>query len=183
MTTRSRLLIASLAFGLGLAGCGGPSTAEPPSPIQDAAARLDALNAEDIRLARVSWRLMLANADLCPATHLRAGWAIQSAGQYGAELRPIATQRYGLDGDLPGVLLAPGDSPAAAAGLGPGDLIVAVGDVSLSPGRRGGRESYEGLQANLDRLDGALTRGPPSSTTSAVRKRPASAAPATASSP
>lgn len=159
MAGRALLLAAVLALGSGGAACGS-SPVSPAPAVQDAAARLEALNAEDARLARVSWRLTLANADLCPATRLRAGWAIHAAAQYGAELRPVAISRYGLDGDLPGILLAPQGSPAAAAGLSPGDVIVAVNGEALSPGNRAARESYDGLQANLERLDGAVARGP-----------------------
>lgn len=159
MFARPHSLAALLAFSLGAAGCGGPlatggSTAAPPE------ARLASLNTQDSQLARVSWRLMLANADLCPAMAPRAGWALQSAAQYGPELRPLAEQRFGLRGDLPGVLLAPDDSPAARAGLAPGDLILSVNDQPLSEGAAQTRESYDGLQANLDRLDGAVASGP-----------------------
>jgi len=121
--------------------------------------RLQDLNAVDARVAGVAWRLARANADLCPVTRTRAGWSLQSASQYGPELRPLAEARYGLDGDLPGLLAAPEGSPAATAGLAPGDLILSVNGQPLSRGE-GASESYDGLQANIVLLDEAAARGP-----------------------
>lgn len=148
---------------IGLFGCGHPtvSHSEPLSAAapDDADARLSTLVAKDQRVAAVAWRLALTNADLCPATRLRAGWTLQSASQYGSELRPLAEQRYGLEGDLPGILFAPPDSPAHYAGLRPGDLIMAVNDQPLAVGTMTRRESYDGLQANIDRLNAAAVGG------------------------
>lgn len=145
-------------IGSVLAGCGHPA---PAADLVEAGpeARLQALNAADARVADVAWTLARANADLCPVTRLRAGWALQSASQYGGELRPLAEARYGLDGDLPGILAAPEGSPTAAAGLAPGDLILSANGAPLSRGADVS-ESYEGLQANIARLDEAASRGP-----------------------
>lgn len=160
MSVRPRLSAAVLAIGLvgGLVGCSHP---EPHSAIvQDGPqARLETLNRQDVRVADVAWRLALANADLCPVNRPRAGWTLQSAGQYGGELRPLAESRYGLDGDLPGVLAVPAGSPAARAGLQPGDLILSVNGQSLQRGGRS-RNSYDGLAANIVTLDQALDGGP-----------------------
>lgn len=156
-----------LTLGLmasGVSGCGHPTAPTPAeavrNPTDDAAgSRLSALVAKDQRVAEIAWRLAAANADLCPATRLRAGWVLQSASQYGAELRPIAERRYGLQGDLPGILSAPVDSPAHEAGLRPGDLILAINGEPLNSGTGGRRESYDGLQANIDRLNAAASAG------------------------
>ncbi|GAA0645472.1 M48 family metallopeptidase [Brevundimonas lenta] len=159
MPIRARTLAAVVVLGLapGLACCGHPA---PKAGVVEAGpeARLDALNALDIRVANVSWRLAVANAELCPVVRTRAGWTLQSASQYGAELRPLAVARYGLDGDLPGVLAAPPGSPADQAGLSRGDLILAVDGRPLERGQDGA-ESYEGLQANIAVLDAAAARG------------------------
>lgn len=157
---KARLTAAVLGLTLasGLAGCGHP--APLAGLVQDAPeVRLENLNAMDVRVAGVAWRLAVANADLCPVTRPRAGWTLQSAGQYGPELRPLAERRYGLDGDLPGVLAAPEGSPAAEAGLAPGDVILSVNGQALNRGG-GASESYEGLQANAAILDAAAARGP-----------------------
>lgn len=160
MNLGARLIATVLALGLvgGLAACGHP--APDAGVVQDGPqARLDNLTRQDVRVADVAWRLALANADLCPVNRPRAGWTLQSAGQYGGELRPLAESRYGLDGDLPGVLAVPAGSPAAQAGLQPGDLILSVNGQPLLRGG-GATESYDGLEANIATLDQALIRGP-----------------------
>ncbi|MFC7378153.1 PDZ domain-containing protein [Brevundimonas sp. GCM10030266] len=158
MASRTALLAIVFAAGLGLAACGHPS-AGSSGAVAAPAARLEALNALDTRVAGVAWTLATANADLCPVTRLRAGWTLQSASQYGGDLRPQAEARHGLDGDLPGILAAPPGSPAARAGLSPGDLILAVNGQPLSRGA-GARDSYDGLQANAAVLDAAAAEGP-----------------------
>ncbi|MDI6624851.1 MAG: hypothetical protein QME55_08985, partial [Brevundimonas sp.] len=73
----------------------------------DEAQRLTALTDLDQRVARVAWRLSEANAALCPTVRLSAGWALHSARQYRPALRSHAQARFGLRGDLPGVIAAP----------------------------------------------------------------------------
>jgi len=156
-----RIAAGSLALALATAACGHPAPDAGAALLQDApAVRLDRLTDLDTRVAGVAWTLALANADLCPVNRPRAGWTLQSAGQYGAELRPLAEARYGLAGDLPGILAAPPGSPAAEAGLAPGDLILAINGQALAEGQSNAEESYDGLQANAAVLDAALTRGP-----------------------
>lgn len=163
MRSLARLAAAGLlGAALVAAGCNGgpPRPAAPAEPPASPEARLQGLTALDARVASVSWTLAKANADLCPVSRQRAGWTLHSASQYGAELRPLAERRFGLEGDLPGILVAPADSPAAKAGLAPGDLITAVNGQALSVGAGGPRESYDGLKANIAVVDGALSRGP-----------------------
>lgn len=162
MRTPARLIAAgSLSLALVGAGCGHPAPDAGAALLQDAPSlRLERLTDLDARVAGVAWTLALANADLCPVNRPRAGWTLQSAGQYGAELRPLAEARYGLAGDLPGVLAAPAGSPAAEAGLAPGDLILSVNGQPLAEGQANAEESYDGLQANAAVLDSALARGP-----------------------
>lgn len=153
------MLATALILGSGLAACGHPpmnsgAVADAPQ------ARLEALTAADARVAAVAWKLARANADLCPKTRLRVGWSLQSASQYGGELRPVAEARYGLDGDLPGILAAPPGSPVAEAGLAPGDLILSVNGQALSRGGASPSRSYDGLEANIALLDSHAARGP-----------------------
>lgn len=160
MTIKGRITAAALVLGLafGVVACGHP--APNAGVVRDGPqARLDNLTRQDVRVAGVAWRLALANAELCPVNRLRAGWTLQSASQYGGELRPLAENRYGLDGDLPGVLAAPDGSPAARAGLQAGDLILSVNGQTLRRGTAA-TESYEGLEANIAVLDASLARGP-----------------------
>lgn len=151
----------AFAAALGVAACGGSKTPSPlPAPAPEGPeARLSSLTRLDQSVARVAWRLSESNVDLCPVVRQSAGWALHAANQYSAELRPLAEQRFGLRGDLPGVLAAPPGSPADQAGLRPGDLILAVGGEALAEGASQGRARYEGLAANVAKLDHALSRG------------------------
>ena len=148
-------------MALFLGACSGSPASQPYSTSTDGpAARLTALTAMDQRVARVAWMLSEANVDLCPVVRQAAGWALHSAGQYGAEIRPDAEARFRLSGDLPGVLAAPDGSPAASAGLREGDLIVSVNDQALTTGAPRHAAQFEGLAANIARLDTALAAGP-----------------------
>lgn len=150
-------LAASLAVVIG--GCGSTSSTGLVDESQEASARLTSLTDLDQRVARVAWRLSQANAELCPTVRQSAGWALHSARQYSLELQPLAQDRFGLRGDLPGVLAAPDGSPAAEAGLRVGDLIVAVDGALLADGDGASRPSYDGLARNVARLDAALAEG------------------------
>lgn len=162
MIRRSRTPSALLAV-LALAACGSPQVSPRPSVSLDPEGpeqRLTTLTALDERVARVAWKLSGANVDLCPVVRQSAGWALHSAGQYSPEMRPIAEERFGLDGDQPGVLSAPPGSPAAQAGLRSGDRLTSVNARPLNVGDRGRAAQYEGLAANLALLDSALATGP-----------------------
>ncbi|MBU1384269.1 MAG: M48 family metalloprotease [Alphaproteobacteria bacterium] len=158
---RQTPLALSLTCVLALGACsGGPSSVPLTTADLDAAARLTSLTDLDQRVARVAWRLSKANADLCPAVRPSAGWALHSARQYSLDLRPHVENRFGLVGDLPGVLAVPPGSPAAAAGFAPGDLIIDAAGAGLDPGDGDAAASWTGLERNLRVIDTALARGP-----------------------
>lgn len=152
----SRLACAALASTA--VGC-SPTPGLAPIGPADEATRLSSLTDLDQRVARVAWRLSEANAELCPAVRLSAGWALHSARQYSLDLRPRAMERFGLRGDLPGVLAAPTGSPAAAAGLRTGDLLLTIDGAHLEQGPPGGAASWDGLGRNLRVVDAALADG------------------------
>lgn len=164
MTSRRQTPFAlGLVWLAALSACnGGPSapSAASSGDVEAAARRLTTLTDLDQRVARVAWRLSEANADLCPAVRPSAGWALHSARQYSLDLRPHVESRFGLVGDLPGVLAVPPGSPAAAAGLAPGDLIVEAAGAELNPGDGGSAPSWTGLEQNLRIVDTALANGP-----------------------
>ena len=120
---------------MALAGC---STVAPvvAAPVADAAAMraeaefqqeasLDRLRQQDGRVAAVSFRLNVANLELCPDKALLTGMALHHALQYGLDSRPVARRHFGLGG-RPSVLTVAPDSPAARAGVMVGDTLVAV---------------------------------------------------------
>lgn len=151
-----------LALGLvALAACGQTGVSRTLGDASHAAhaeQRLVALTDMDQRVARVAQRLSDANADLCPVVRASMGWALHAASQYSPELRPLAVAKFGLEGDLPGVLAAPSGSAAAAADIRQGDLILAVNGVSLTKGEARVQARFEGLAENLRQLDTALAR-------------------------
>lgn len=162
MAPAPRLLSAAVAAALAalaVACSQTPATTAPVGAGSDAALRLSALTSLDERVARVAWRLSAANVGLCPAMRLSAGWALHSAKQYSEDLRPHAAERFGLRGDLPGVLSAPPGSPAAAAGLRPGDLLLTADGRPLAAGDHLGPPSWDGLGRNLRLVDEALADG------------------------
>lgn len=161
MASAPRLLSIAVAAALAATAvaCSQTPASVSVAGTDDAAARLSALTDLDERVARVAWRLSEANAGLCPAVRLSAGWALHSAKQYSEDLRPHAAERFGLRGDLPGVLSAPAGSPAAAAGLRRGDLLLDVDGRPLAAGDHAGAPSWDGLGRNLRLVDAALADG------------------------
>jgi len=149
------------AAALGAVACGGSGVSAPsPGAPEAAAQRLASLTDLDQAVARVAWRLSESNVELCPVVRQSAGWALHAGNQYSLELRPDAEARFGLRGDLPGVLAVPTGSPGDQAGLRIGDLILAVDGAALTEGSRTAPPRYEGLAANVAKLDEALSRGP-----------------------
>ena len=152
------LLLAATA--LSACGSGGPGAGAELEIAAAAEQRLIALTDLDQRVAEVGYRLSNANAELCPAVRNSAGWLLHAASQYSPELRPWAETRFGLDGDLPGLLAVPEGSAAALAGLRRGDLILGVNGQGLARGIDRRAAAFEGVEANIQRLDLALAAGP-----------------------
>jgi len=164
LNRRSPALLATLLICAvaALPGCGSnvPASSAGLEIAAPAEQRLIALTDLDQRVARVGYRLSAANADLCPSVRNSAGWLLHAASQYSAELRPHAESRFGLDGDLPGLLAVPEGSAADLAGLRRGDLLLTVNGEALTRGVDRSRAAYEGVEANIRTLDLALADGP-----------------------
>lgn len=155
-------VIALLLLTSALSGCGSKAPVadadlEIAAPAEQ---RLIALTDLDQRVASVGYRLATANAELCPAVRNSAGWLLHAASQYSPELRPHAETRFGLDGDLPGLLAVPEGSAAALVGLRRGDLLLTINGEALTRGVARRAAAFEGVEANIQKLDLALARGP-----------------------
>mgnify|MGYP000005810173 CR=1 FL=1 len=160
---RHSLKALTLAVCLSLAGCGTgtvPATAYGEAGLADTPEqRLSVLSTMDARVNAVGYRLAVANTQLCPDTGPVTGLLLHAETQYSDYLRQAARERWGLDGDLPGLAAVAPDSPAARAGLRVGDLLISVNGVPFAKGEPGAPAAFEGLAANIDRLDKALPAG------------------------
>lgn len=109
----------------------------PVAAQQDAAATFAALRDVDGRMAAIAYRLTTGNAALCRRLAPTPGWAIHALGQYDPALREQARRSFGFETPIAVEAVVPG-SPAAAAGVRPGDSIVSVDGVTLdgaAPGK------------------------------------------------
>ena len=125
--------LAVSAAALGLIAWVDPKTAAPEVS-QDAAAQearrqevyvFKAREKEVRRVDDIAFRLEAANQDLCPERKPRLGVIWASAEHFPAKYREAAIEAYQLGDGLTVVEVAAG-SPAAAAGLQPGDVLVSV---------------------------------------------------------
>lgn len=117
-------------------------------------AALGELQAADLRLQSVAWRLATGNARFCDARPA-IGLLLQDTAAYGDPDRMRAAA--GVSGDIAVEAVVPG-SPAAGAGLAPNDEIVAIGDrpmAALDPAAAGTWQRLSGLH---DAIDADLAR-------------------------
>ena len=87
---------------------------------------------EDARVSGIAFRLATRGIGMCPRPVPGSGFALQHLTQFGL------TDRAGMIADRsldrgPGVTLVVPDSPAAAAGMMPGDVVIAIDGVALPP--------------------------------------------------
>lgn len=111
------------AILLAAALCSGAAPA--PDPANDPEATFAALGAVDGQLAAIAQRLVTANRALCDTLSPAPGWVLHALDQYDPALRPAAVRRYRFDGVVGVEAVVPG-SPAATAGIAPGDSLVAI---------------------------------------------------------
>lgn len=132
--TRLRHTLSPLLAGLVLIGCASTSTRLPEItvPALKAESQLQenrslSKQAEDLeRLLTVGRRVLLANAELCPKTRPHLGVLIHSEDTYPKELRLAARRELGAT-DVPTIFKIAADSPAARAGMQPGDSLIIDG--------------------------------------------------------
>jgi hypothetical protein len=83
------------------------------------------LRPEDLRVASITYRLALEGAGYCSDPFPLTGLVLHHLPEYEADDRPSQVQRHRLDRG-PGVLAVVADSPAARAGLAPGDVVLSI---------------------------------------------------------
>jgi len=120
MRLRPTLLLVLLGVGLGAAG-----------PMPPAASFL---RAEDARVGTMGFRIATEGRRFCPRLEPVSGLMLHHLGEYEGAAQAEVARLYGLDSG-PGVLAVVPGSPAAAAGLRAGDLLVAVNGRAFSPPR------------------------------------------------
>ena len=120
------------------------------------------LRSEDHRLGQIAFRIASAAAPLCPATFPLTGILYHHLDEYEPADRQSMIAQFGLDRGL-GVLSVIEDSPAAAAGLVAGDVILSLNgrplerDPALVPPRTTTRRAA--LESAEAQIEQALTRG------------------------
>jgi hypothetical protein len=124
------------------------------APAASATGRYETLRAQDLRVATVAYRLSLANRAACRENIApQLGLVLHSLGQYGATDREAAALAFGLDRHVNVMAVVEG-SPAAKAGIRPGDRLFAVNGQGL------GADSSENIEPGrpfVDRASGIIT--------------------------
>lgn len=125
---------------------------------------LRALQAADLRIATIAFRLATANRELCVTNRPLTGLVLNNLDQYSAEFRPVAERLFHI-GDAPTVEAVVPQSPADQTGLRVGDRILTVNDAPLLPEAKaddasGSRGDYETMGEAMKVLDAALAAGP-----------------------
>jgi beta-barrel assembly-enhancing protease len=114
---------------------------------------LTRLQAEDARVAAMSWRMQTANVAICPQKAKISGISLHALSQYQPAQRLVASSQFGLTNHVGIGAVAPG-SAADRAGLKAGDNVLLVDgqptpDVAPNAGYRPVAQSEEMLEAAM----------------------------------
>jgi len=123
--------ILGLALLVGFSGCATVETQLPKPDIRLLAQESNSQEQQAFvryldmfeRLDRISAQVLQANSDLCDKTVPDIGLVMHSTKSYPKHLRAAAQKHVGAT-DKPSILLVRNNSPAAKAGLMPGDVLV-----------------------------------------------------------
>ena len=155
MKLRHRRTVACLIVTAALSGCAGPQTRMPTvSSTEYAEEALNQLEfalkrevRDEVRLWNVGTPILVGAAELCeekvrPYTGL---WAL-NLWNFGALYQNAARKLYGLDENLRIAHMLPG-SPAAAAGLIAGDIVLSAGGLAIPRGEGARDRFYQILES------------------------------------
>lgn len=142
-----------LAGGLALAPL--PVRAEG-GPAPGDAAYLAALRDTDLRLGSIGFRLVTANAALCDRLQPGTGLLVHTLDEYAPPIRPQVAATLGLTGRVGIEAVVPG-SPAAQAGVEPGDVVRAIDGRPVADGAAPSKPT----RALRDQVDATLAALPP----------------------
>ncbi len=102
---------------------------------------------DQTRVLAVAYRLMTANAELCPSSKPTLGLSVTTIDGMPKPMRAAASRSLGLTA-APTVIWIPPDGAADKAGLKAGDRVVAVADWTVTPDSAGQR----GIEQRLTNL-------------------------------
>lgn len=104
--------------------------ASATTAVSAAAGESSTLRAWDLRVGEMGYRLAVRGAHLCEAKYPATGMLMHHLAEYEPEDQTLMIGRYGLDRG-PGILSVIAGTPAAAAGLKAGDVILAVNGLAF----------------------------------------------------
>ena len=153
---RRQLTVALAA--LGLIAWVDPKTAGPTVSKEAAAAEakqqalyvVRAKLKDERRVNDIAFRIQVANQDLCASRQAVAGLTVASREEYGAKVRDLAAEALSLGEGLT-VLYLPAGSPAATAGVLPGDQLLSFNGEAVPTGKRASAKASKRLREILDK--------------------------------
>jgi hypothetical protein len=133
-----------------------------PAPI--AADNGSTLRRDDARVGTVAYRLARGGRASCPAAYPLTGLLFHHLAEYEPKDRALMISRYGLDRGV-GILTVLAGTPAAAAGLMAGDVLLSVNGRGLpAPSRIAAEPKRKPMRLQLEAseriLEEALRSGP-----------------------
>lgn len=124
--SRSRAWAMALAFV-------APTLAAAAAPTTEGGPPFEAIRTADATLARIGFRLAVANAPLCDRLEPGLGLLLHTPAQYSGELREAAVRHFHFDGPM-GVEAVIAGSPAARAGIRADDSLTDIGTARFAAG-------------------------------------------------
>ena len=118
-----------------------------------------ALQAADLRVATVAYRLAAAGTAICPNKSSLTGLTLHDSAQYALSLRQSARLAFGLNDKVAVLAVAP-ESPAQRAGLRAGDAFLTIGGARLRQPLATKKATYAGVASAYALLEASAAAGP-----------------------